>query len=76
MSNQVFESLFRERMDIFRAAFCSIATEVFYDAEKNVYAILANMGCTENPLFANSLDSSFLLAWISRRGFSSRQWMM
>ena len=33
MSNQVFESLF-ERMDIFRAAFCSIATEVFYDAEK------------------------------------------
>ena len=34
MSNQVFESLFRERVNIFRAAFSSISTEVFYDQKK------------------------------------------
>jgi len=34
MSNAIFDSLFREQADIFRAAFSSVSTEVFYDAER------------------------------------------
>jgi len=31
MSNDIFDSLFRERADLFRSAFSAVATEVFYD---------------------------------------------
>lgn len=34
MSNDIFDSLFRERIDVFRSAFSSTATEVFYDAKE------------------------------------------
>ena len=34
MSNQVFDSLFRERVDIFRIAFSVISTELFYDQKE------------------------------------------
>jgi hypothetical protein len=34
MNNEIFESLFRERADIFRSAFSATSTEVFYDPEK------------------------------------------
>jgi uncharacterized protein DUF6602 len=33
VSNEVFDSLFRERADVFRSAFSSVSTEVFYDAK-------------------------------------------
>ena len=31
MSSDIFDSLFREKVDVFRAAFSSVSTEVFYD---------------------------------------------
>lgn len=31
MSNEIFDALFREQVDVFRAAFSSVSTEVFYD---------------------------------------------
>jgi hypothetical protein len=31
VSNDIFDSLFREKADVFRAAFSSVSTEVFYD---------------------------------------------
>jgi hypothetical protein len=31
VSNDVFDSLFRERIDVFRSAFSAVSTEVFYD---------------------------------------------
>lgn len=34
MSNDIFDSLFRERIDVFRSAFSSTSTEVFYDAKE------------------------------------------
>lgn len=34
MSNDVFASLFRERIRVFRAAFSSVATEAFYDVDQ------------------------------------------
>ena len=34
MSNEIFDSLFRERADVFRSAFSAVSTEVFYDPEK------------------------------------------
>ena len=35
MSNQVFDALFREKANLFSAAFSSVSTEVFYDAATN-----------------------------------------
>lgn len=32
MSNEVFDSLFRERADVFRSAFSTVSTELFYDS--------------------------------------------
>jgi hypothetical protein len=31
VSNDIFDSLFRERVDVFRSAFSAVSTEVFYD---------------------------------------------
>lgn len=31
MGSEIFDSLFRERVDLFRSAFAAVATEVFYD---------------------------------------------
>lgn len=33
MSSDIFDSLFREKVDVFRAAFSSVSTEVFYDPD-------------------------------------------
>ncbi len=34
MANKIFDALFRERVDVFRAAFSATSTEIFYDSSK------------------------------------------
>ena len=55
MSNQVFDSLFRERVDIFRTAFSVISTEVFYDQEEKSLRHTGEYGMYRESIVRNFL---------------------
>lgn len=55
MSNEVFDSLFRERADIFRSAFSAFSTEIFFDGETRRLRHAAEYG-----MFRESIVREFL----------------
>ncbi|WP_322058496.1 DUF6602 domain-containing protein [Paraburkholderia sp. J63] len=55
MANKIFDALFRERVDVFRAAFSATSTEIFYDSSK---ARLFHAG--EYGIYRESIVREFL----------------
>jgi hypothetical protein len=52
MPSDVFNALYRERVDIFKAGFCNVSQDVFFDATVGRLRHSGDLACTANLSFA------------------------